>query len=377
MDNSEVAQEALTTLLDSCRGPVVAADVPVDGTAFDDTRIDALYEAANALDAAGQGAMLTAMAEAIGALHPYHAARLAMVAVAFVERWGDGGGALDAMLDRMAQAAPRAEDYFETAEAQGRHELEDAMPDELDPALDPEGYCAVAAVRFFALALRPLLAASMPARIDARTRPELVRMGHWLEQRCLMGAPRDVVELLTASDDEAVVVVCPAARRGAQFRTQAVRNCAHLYTLVNLVILENGVNLLGGWRSTFKKPSLGPTGQVVLEAARGGAEAYATLNPEQLFAGPLLLRPWEEIDPKDGFTPMSFTGIDAPMPAFRRLDGAIVLGAGDPEKHGPKRSWDIAFFEPLHENLRSDLVLEKELTKAEVGAWLKRIHDRG
>lgn len=377
MESSEVAQEALTKLLDSCRGPVVAAEVPVDGTAFDDPYIDALFEAAKTLDEEGREGLLTGLAEGIGALHLYQASRLAMVVGVFVERWGDVGRAQDAVFDRMARALPLAAGYFEAAEAHGRLELEDAMPDELDPGFDPEGYCAVAAVRFFALAVLPTLAGSMSARRNARTRPELSGILGELEQRCLMGVPRDVGELLSASDDETVVVVCPAAQRGVQFKTQAVRNCAHLYTLVNLVVLENGVNLLGGWRSTFKKPRLGPTGQVVLEAARGGEEAYAALNPDQLFAGPLLLRPWEEIDTQEGFSPMSFTGIDARMAAFRRLDDAIVLGAGDPDKYGPKRSWDIAFFEPLHGDLRSDLAFEKVLSKGEVDAWLKRIHDRG
>lgn len=370
MDESDQAQAALGRLVDAWRAPVVAADVPVDGTGFENPDIDALVKASKSLDERGMQRLLTSLAEAIADLHGFWAAHLAMIACHFNEQGGESKEVLDAIFARFAQAVPLAEGYYEAAEEAGRSEIEDGLPDELDPAIDPEGYCGVAAVRFFALAVLPVLAGSAAARANARNRSELTGTLALMDQTALSGAVSMVSEILSASDGETVVVVCPETRRGAQFRTTAVRNCAHLYTLVDLVIRENKVNLLGGW---FSGSRLDPAGNQILDAARGGADAFAALDREELFVGKLILRPWNELEKAGGFTPLSFVGIDAPMGAFSRLDGSIVLGAGDYEKHGPRRSWDIGFFEPLHENLRSDLAFEKTLSKSEVDAWMGRI----
>ncbi|MCA9709636.1 MAG: hypothetical protein KDK70_27605, partial [Myxococcales bacterium] len=110
-------------------------------------------------------------------------------------------------------------------------------------------------------------------------------------------------------------------------------------------------------------------------AARGDVEAWREIRAEP-FHGALLFAPFTQITADQSFVPLPIPGVDEPHSAFPRLDDAIVLGAGDYETHGPKRSWSADFFDPLHGSLRSDLVLEEELSAEHVEYWMARITDR-
>ncbi len=378
MDVAERAQKALAQLVASCREPVAAADINAGQVTFAEPALKALFEAASSLDSDGRARLQNGFAEAIAELPAFQASRLAVIVGALVERGIEAGAALDAILDGLARALPSAAHYFETAQGKGRPELQGAAAGDLDPALDPEAYASVMAARFFAMAAMSALVRSPAARSTARARSGLGLPLFELEQACALGEIYALSQLLGASDGETVVVLAPAARRGARFETRAVRNCAHLYTLLDLVIREQQVNLLGGWLPGWLggysgAARLGADEMQILEAARGSVEAYAAAGPDTPFAGKLAFGTWPDIDARGGFDCSLMVALDAALPAFPRLDGAIVLAAGDFDRHGPRRSWNIAFFDPLHGDLRCDVALERSLSRAEVDAWMTRI----
>jgi hypothetical protein len=360
----------------SWREPIDAAEIHAGRTGFDEPALKDLFQTAASLDGGEKAELLNDMEEGIDELPGFQASWLAVIVGGLVEAGADAGPAFDAILDRLAGALPPAIGYFAQAERHGRPELRDAAIDELEPAIDPEGYRCVMAARFFAMAAMTALVRAPSLRIATRARHDLVAAVFEMDE---VGSLREIYALsqvLQASDGETVVVVCPATRRGAEFKTKAVRNCAHLYTLLDLVIREKNVNLIGRRPSRRFGARLDEEEQRILDAARGSVEAYGAIGYDAPFAGELAFGTWSEIDSNGAFEPIPIVGVDAPVSAFPRLDGVIVLGAGDAGKH-MKRSWGIAFFDPLHGDLKCDVEFQRVLPRKEVEAWMTRICDRG
>lgn len=361
------AQHALGALVARWREPVSPSEVPEGRQAFVDPEVRAFFSAADQLPPSEVPDFMEQVARAIDSLPPFQAARLALMAGTQIEKGADPSVTLTAILGVLRRAEAPAREYLARAEATGRDD------DALSPEVHPEGFVALSALRFACMAAMAGLVGSVALRHRARRDPALLEGLVALDQGTSMGELSALTELLLSSDDETVIVVCPATGRGARLRTVAVRRCAHLYTLLDLVLQAHAIALHRPAGAPV--PDLGPSDRTLLAAARGDVEAWREIRSRS-FHGALLFGPFIHIGPDRAFTPMPIPGVDAPLSAFPRLDEAIVLGAGDYQTHGPQRSWSADFFDPLHGSLRSDLVLEQELPAEQVERWMERITGR-
>jgi hypothetical protein len=167
-------------------------------------------------------------------------------------------------------------------------------------------------------------------------------------------------ELLTAADGTSLTVLAPEQRKGFLVELEVVRNAAHLFALLEDVLVgDPGQGLLTGPRADAR----------VAAVARGEAE----MEEGMTFAIGWHYEYWWGLRPEaaartSGLHPLvaAMIGVEAPvhdLPAFRGRPVILMR----PALLG-HRGCDVGFFAPLHGALRSRVTVPRQLPPAEVDA---------
>lgn len=363
----DAALGCLQELAQAWATPIPPAQIPLAAAAFDDARVRAFFNAADTLPVSDVARVMAEVSRVIDRLPTFQGARLALMAGTQIEKGAPAEPTHAAILRAVVRAAPDALRYCERAEAQGL-EVNSAT---LSADVHGEGYRALLALRFLAMAAMAGLARDGTLRRGARRERAVIEAVRDLERGSDLGELYALSELLDSSDDDEIVVISPATERAARFRTVAVRNCAHLYTLLDLAMRERGVDLLGDVGVT--PADLSAHDRNILAAARGDVEAYRLVHDASVRTR-LLFATLDDLRPDGTFVAFPIPGVDARLTAFGRVGRTIVLLAADRASTGPDRTWSVNFFDPLHASLRPDLVLGSPPSRTEVAGWLQHRH---
>ena len=164
--------------------------------------------------------------------------------------------------------------------------------------------------------------------------------------------------VLDLVDDLELLVLAPEHGRGWRVRLEAIKTCAHLFTLLQAAVIP---------------PLPGrPVDPEVLAIATGDQPLRHTVTDHQRFR----FDDWTALDTATtlasdlrGFVPVDLSPAQLrPLP-----DGRQVLLLGTPQLGG--RSWDSDFFANFHDALRSRVTLLEVLTPETLRAELAMILD--
>ena len=329
-------------------------DVPAADAAFNDSGIlPHVREILNECDGDDTDALnfaITRLTKGLEIFDPYQAGRAAMLCGVLVERGGNPTIALPAILDRAPEFLRRTRELFEIMQLESAP-IDDFYDDY--PAVFARYFQAmpenVKAVRGLPLLLRPamtMLCRDIPSRIAARQNTVLVHAvsdAHELQREAAF-----MHQVLQMTDDAPFLVLHAAHRKGFRVRVTGVQNNFHLFTLLQGALIGPG------------KLS-GPTPDAeVIAVAKGEAQHSRTLNDSAAFGyfHYLGLRPDKTLDTVIG----SVGWLWGEMPAFTTptwenqhviLLDKLSLGS---------RGWNSGFFAPLHDALRSSVVIEEILS---------------
>ena len=289
---------------------------------------------------------------------PYQAARAAMLTGVLVEQGGGPTIALPPILDRAPDLLFRARELFDIMV------LENAPIDDFYddyPALFAQYFKAmpegVKSVRGLPLLLRPamtMLCRDVSSRVAARQNAALVRtVSEMKEIQREAGYLHRVLEM---TDDAPFLVLHANQKKGFRIRVTGVQNNFHLFTLLQGALIGPG------------KLDGPPPDPEVIALAKGEAQHARSLHDSAAFGyfHYLGLRPDKTLDTVIG----SVGWLWGEAPAFTTpvwknqhvvLLDKLSLGS---------RGWDSGFFAPLHDALRSSVVIEESLSPSDVNALI-------
>jgi hypothetical protein len=169
---------------------------------------------------------------------------------------------------------------------------------------------------------------------------------------------RFVADVLALTDDLELLVLAPQANKGFRVRLEAVGTCAHLFTLLQALLIDGG-HLAG--------ESCDPD---VIAVARGERAPQQVLPDHARFH----FATWRGLDarasaPNDVLA--SWVPVEASPRDIPAFEGTPVLLIG-PNLLG-SRGWGSDFFANIHDALRSRVEVVEVLPQAQVADWLDRI----
>lgn len=243
----------------------------------------------------------------------YRASCIAIACGTFVEYGGDPAIAGLAIVDRMFQ---------------------------IEPPYDRK------AMRMFDQAAMAHLCRSVELRVAARARGEMIdkEATPWTSK------------VLSLVDGLELLVLAPEQGRGWRVRIEAIKTCAHLFTLLQAALIP---------------PLPGdPVDPEVIAIATGEQPMHSVVVDQQRFRfddWTALESPTELAAGLGGFLPVDLSPADIrPLPDGRRV---VLLGA--PQLGG--RSWDSNFFANFHDALRSRVEIVDSLSPEAVRSELAAI----
>lgn len=290
---------------------------------------------------------------------PLPAAMLASEVGGMVEDGGDPVPLADALRARLPKDFAAARRFVELLEAEADIE----RPDDADPATLAEigrrergGASAWAALRFSTVAAMAVWCRHRPSRLAAKSETRMIEDAVFLGDRggyCFF-----IGELLSAADGAELTVIAPEQHKGYVVELEAVRNAAHLFVLLEDVLVDDAdAGLLTGPKADPRVAAIA-RGEGRLESAdsfnvRWHYEYWWGLEPAAAAKAIGLHR-----------AVAAMIGVEATvhdLPAFRGRPVMLMR----PGKFR-SRACDMSFFAPLHDALRSGVSVKRHLTADEV-----------
>ncbi len=319
------------------------------------------YEVGDYLDQLTEPAALNdgirQLIEGLNVPDVFVACRCAIMMGALVERGGDPSLGFPAVLDRLETLMPLWQRTSQLLEhhcgIQHISALTEAMLDVM-ARVDLDCVKMVLGAPCIVPAAMAMLARVPANRDTARARGALMETLGEL-------AGRDhhaffLEETLSAVDDMPLLVLHLDQKRGVKVRLDFVRNNFHLFSLIQTVLVSEGV-------FTGKEPN-----RDLMDLATGSSlHAAETITHDDA-----------------GFDYLNWTAIqaDATIDRTNQVQGELSPAALFKYEETPvlllsdlqtPRQWDAGFFRPYHEYLRSGIRIEKQLTSQDVGDWLTRL----
>jgi len=300
---------------------------------------------------------------------PFAAGVLAVQLGGMIEQGANPHPLGDAMIARLPGDFVAARKFAELLETE--HKIEE--PDEADPAVvaaaaarDPVGAAAWAAMRLNTPAAMAAWCRHPPTRRAAAAVPYLAEDASFLGQHG--GYAYFIGELLQAADGVEVLVLAAEQRKGFVVELVAVRNAAHLFALLEDVLVgDPAAGLLEGTKGD----------PVIASIARG----ETVMEAEHPFSINWHYEYWFGVN---GDAAAHLTGLHPAIAAMigveasvaklpTPLDRPVILMK--PRALGSRSCEASEFFSPLHNALRSAVEIRKVLSPDEVDAALRVLQD--
>lgn len=252
---------------------------------------------------------------------PQIVGELAIASGALVEQGGSATESLGVLLDALADGVSALA----------------AVPDklDLDKASGPPVGGWTPAFRRLVVGAMARLARSVAAREQARAHPRLVDAMRALTKAHPAWHATYISECLDMLDDTPILLVDQTNDAVSRLRVTGIRNCFHLFTVLEG---HDPASLAGESVSTHFGYYIWRYLQITSNLA---ADIIQTMIPGD------------------------FQARDLPM-----FDGVRVVVR---TKDGPHRSWDTAFVAPIHDALKSSIVVETQLSSEEARALRERM----
>jgi hypothetical protein len=283
---------------------------------------------------------------------------IATVCGIFVERGCDPTIALPHLLDRLTEQLARVPEFVTIMQQHlGIEQPHRVGPGDW-PALGqahPEYAWVIGewfALNFVGGAAMTMLCRDVNARKRARHRVELVRAAE--SARSDQPYAYYLAELLGMVDDEQLLVLDTTQRRGYRVRLTAVRNNFHLFTLLQDALLPGDPRL-----------------QKLAVSIAKGERMLSDVSPSEWAefgehdTARWSFRPWLA-PPND---PACWIWGESKPTEIPMLDGERIVLLGPLDS---PRSWEIAYFVPLHSALRSSVRIEAVVRADEYESWIAR-----
>lgn len=298
---------------------------------------------------------------------PYAAAVLAVGLGTMVEQGMDPTALGEAMATRLPADLAAARRFVELLEEE--HGIEEPGRASREAAIaaagkEPLGASAWAGLKLSTLAGMAAWCRHPPSRRFAARMSRLAKDARFLGQRG--GYCYFIGELLNAADGVELLVLAPEQGKGFVVELEAVRNAAHLFALLEDVLVgDPAAGLLEG-------PRVDPE---IAAVARG----EQALGIERTFSIGWHYEYWFGVRPEagarlTGLHPLiaAMIGVEATVDALPLVNGQAVvlmkramLGSRTCEVGG--------FFAPLHDALRSAVHIRRRLTGEEVDGWVREL----
>jgi len=292
---------------------------------------------------------------------PLAAALVAFQVGSLVESGVDPAPLAEALRARLPADFAAARRFVELLQAETQVE----RPDDVDTAMlaqvgrrERTGASAWAALPFSTPAAMAVWCRHQPSRLAAKAVPGLADDAVFLGSRG--GYCWYVGELLSAADGMELTVLAPEQRKGFVVELEVVRNAAHLFVLLEDVLVgDPSRDLLDGPRADPKAAAI----------ARG----EAAIEEGMFFAVGWHYEYWWGIRPEaaaqaSGLNPLvaAMIGVEATVHDVPQFRGQPVI-LMRPARIG-YRGCDAAFISPLHDALRSRVTVLRQLPPREVDA---------
>jgi hypothetical protein len=314
---------------------------------------------AQAVDLAAQNRSLHELTKALTSTESNWAfGSIATMCGVLVERGGDPTIALEPILDRLTVQLGRVPEFMTVMQQQlGIEQPNRVLPDDWQTHAEAHPDHAWVIGEWFALnfvggAAMTMLCRDVEARKRARQRIDLIHAAE--SARSDQPYAYYLAELLGMVDDERLLVLDTTQSIGYRVRLTAVRNNFHLFTLLQAALLP------GDARLNRLAVAIAKSERMLAEvSAADWAEvgdhdiALWSFNTWMVNAEPSSWI-WGEMKPTE-----------IPLLAGERI---VLLGSLD-----VPRSWEVAYFVPLHSALRCSVQIEETLSTVEYAEWMERI----
>ena len=162
-----------------------------------------------------------------------------------------------------------------------------------------------------------------------------------------------LVELLESSDMQKIIVLQPSRKKGFEIVADYVRNGFHLFTLLEAALIGNFI--VG--------PAVPPEEVAIARGER-------PLDQKRDFRARFDYFNWSAWGPT-GFlndAPTRWIWGELPLRLIPRVDGSPVILIEEPRY---VRVWDGSLISRVHPDVRSSVVVTRELPESEVARWLE------
>jgi len=298
---------------------------------------------------------------------------IATVCGVLVERGGDPTIALEPILDRITTQLARVSEFVSVMQQHlGVEHPNQVAPGDW-PALGqahPEQAWVIGewfALNFVGGAAMTMLCRDVNARQRSRQRIELVHAAE--SARSDQPYAYYLAELLAMVDEERLLVLNTVRKVGYRVRLTAVRNNFHLFTLLQDALIPHDPRLNGLAISIAKSermlPSVSPS-----EWSEFGEHdaALRSFNTWMAMKADGAVQTLEESQERPHWIWGEMKPTEIPMFDGERI---VLLGPLD-----SPRSWEVAFFVPLHSALRSSVRVEETFSGAAYDGWIEQIRER-
>ncbi len=304
-----------------------------------------------------------------------------------VENGTDPEHAIGPILDRLAIQLRGVKELSEKlTELLGTNNPETIPEDRWEEAANQSQEHALRLREFLGIgfngrAAMTMLCRSVQARERARQNDELVIAA--VEGRTFNPYAHFLAEVLLAADNDDLLVIDLERQLGFIVRLHAVRNNAHLMTLLQDAILKHPTAT--GWNGE-------PVHDLLVSIAKG-ERMIDTVTPQEWQASGLMnekgevfdqaiwqFYQWPALQADNSLETMEQAHPYHPWWVWAELyprdivelDGMKVILMSKPEM--PRR-WAIGFFAPVHPALKSAVEIRSVLSPESVAGWLKRIRE--
>ncbi len=301
-----------------------------------------------------------------------------------IVEWGaDPSLAIEPILDRMTKQLARIPEFVQVMQENLGVEHPNRVAEQDWPELgrtQPEYAWVIGewhALRFTGCAAMTMLCRDVAARQRARQRVELAL--HAETARSDNPYAYYLAELLGMADEVRLLVLDTTRGLGFRVCLMAIRNNFHFFTLLQDALLSHAS--AAAWQGPGVRPLLinVAKGERMLPDIAAGEWAAVAIPDDQRVCDFAL---WTYCTHRALRGDGTLAGLNASKdenvwiwgeakPAeIPSLCGERIVLLGAPEF---PRSWDLAFFAPLHSALRSSVVVEETLRDEEYRAWIGKI----